>query len=477
MANGIIIAGFATCGKSFLGKKYSNVIDLESSNYRYDNSKLENIPIEARKGTKREINEEWPYNYYKAIDEAVKKYDVVLVQLKPEHLEYFDKNNIKYSIAYPNINDWESVRKKCIDRGNRKSFIEGLKNVFIPFYEDCLQRNYENLYIINKNETLESVLIKNNIELKIYGNNDNSIDIKLPAEFIDKIVNRNGLYGCEWLKSINDIINKYQKKFQLKNIMLEKNLSINIVLTAYCEEYGDVVMKIGKPNSIKSEINFFKLCNSKYMVKCYYYNYEDGVILLEKINPGYSLNSIDNINDRLKLASTIINEIIIKDFDQNIDYKRYSEVINSKINDEKICNSLDSEIKKMIERAQEYYSEIVQMNLKEYILHHDLHYKNILKGKDDWEVIDPHGIIGYKVFEASQVIRAELNIVNNDISKLQDIVLNISNYLNEDINLIYKSLYVDTIEKILFFISAGYEKQYIDEGKAICNEIIKYVKE
>lgn len=100
------------------------------------------------------------------IRKAAKIYDVVLVQLKPEHFDYFDKNNIRYSIAYPNINNWEAVRRKCINRGNNENFVRGLKNVFVPFYEDCLQRNYENLYIINENETLESVLIKNNIELK-----------------------------------------------------------------------------------------------------------------------------------------------------------------------------------------------------------------------------------------------------------------------------------------------------------------------
>lgn len=166
MKKGIIIAGFATCGKSFLGEKYSNVIDLESSNYKHNNIGIENVPIEARKGTKREINKEWPYNYYKAINEAVKKYDVVLVQLKPEHFDYFDKNSIKYSIAYPNINEFEDIRKKCISRGNNENFIKRLKDVFIPFYEDSLKRNYENLYIINKDETLESVLIKNKVELK-----------------------------------------------------------------------------------------------------------------------------------------------------------------------------------------------------------------------------------------------------------------------------------------------------------------------
>lgn len=169
MPKGIIIAGFATCGKSFLGRKYSNVIDLESSNYKHTNTNT-NISVEARKGTNREINKEWPDNYYKAINDAVKKYDVVLVQLKPEHFDYFDKNNIKYSIAYPNINNWEEVKKKCIDRGNNENFIKRLKEVFIPYYEDSLQRNYENLYIINENETLEGVLIKNNI--KLIGGND-----------------------------------------------------------------------------------------------------------------------------------------------------------------------------------------------------------------------------------------------------------------------------------------------------------------
>lgn len=94
MAEGKIIVGFATCGKSFLGKKYENVIDLESSYYKHINDGIENIPVEMRKGTKREINSNWSDNYYQAINEVIKKYDVVLVQLKPEHFDYFDRNNI-----------------------------------------------------------------------------------------------------------------------------------------------------------------------------------------------------------------------------------------------------------------------------------------------------------------------------------------------------------------------------------------------
>lgn len=166
MPKGIIISAFATCGKSFLGKKYSNVIDLESSNYKYDNHKVKNISVESRKGTRRNINNDWPNNYYETIKEAVQKYDIVLVQLKPEHFDYFDNNNIKYSIAYPNINNWKEVEKKCIDRGNNEKFINRLKRVFVPYYEDSIQRNFEKLYIIDSNKTLEDYLIQDNIILK-----------------------------------------------------------------------------------------------------------------------------------------------------------------------------------------------------------------------------------------------------------------------------------------------------------------------
>lgn len=158
---GIIIAGFATCGKSILGKKYSNVLDLESSPFKH--IMRTDLSLEEQKGTKRELNPMWPQNYYDAIVEAIKQYDVVLVQLKPEHFDYFDKHNIKYSIAYPNINNWEEVERRCITRGNNENFIRGLKQVFIPYYEDSIKRNYDKLYILNGNETLEDILKKDGI--------------------------------------------------------------------------------------------------------------------------------------------------------------------------------------------------------------------------------------------------------------------------------------------------------------------------
>ena len=87
------------------------------------------------------------------------------IQLKPEHFDYFDKSNIKYSIAYPNIDNWNVIEKRCKERGNNNAFITRLKEVFKPYYKDAIQRNYEKLYILNENETLEDILKENNVKL------------------------------------------------------------------------------------------------------------------------------------------------------------------------------------------------------------------------------------------------------------------------------------------------------------------------
>ena len=55
------------------------------------------------------------------------------------------------------------MERRCIARGNNENFIRRLKQVFIPYYEDSTNRNYNKLYILNDKETLEDVLKRENI--------------------------------------------------------------------------------------------------------------------------------------------------------------------------------------------------------------------------------------------------------------------------------------------------------------------------
>lgn len=161
MGTGIIIAGFATVGKTYLVKKYNNIIDLESGSFKYYYTGYKKIDYEKLKGTKdRKINNNWPANYYEAIQKAKNEYDIVFVQLHPIHIEYFDKNNFEYYIAYPDLDDWGFVENRARERGNNLNFIKRLKEVFNKYYKISKNSKAIEILIVDKNKSLEDILIE-----------------------------------------------------------------------------------------------------------------------------------------------------------------------------------------------------------------------------------------------------------------------------------------------------------------------------
>lgn len=298
--------------------------------------------------------------------------------------------------------------------------------------------------------------------------------IELPKEFKQSVINRYEEKGIKWLNSIDKIIEKYEKKFSLDNMQLIENLSMNIVILATSSKYGQVALKIGTPGkSSIGEINYIRNLNSKYFAKCYYTNKKDRVIILEKITPGYSLYYLKNQEERINIYSTILNNILISDIPDN-KFRSYEEIIKEKINYVYSNNQECRNILYIIERVNKLYSEIKKLNLPKYVLHDDLQHKNILKSENGWKVIDPHGIIGEKIFETTQFIRSELKYSNFD--NLDEIVTFISVNIKEDKNLIYKALYISMLDKIVFFLQAKYDKKLIDYNIKLSEEIYKYVK-
>jgi len=161
--NGIIISGFGGVGKTYLAKKYKNVIDLESSPFKYDYSNQNNINHEKLKGSKNRIlNKNYPENYINAIKEAIKKYDIVCVRYNgDEAVDFYDNYGLKYIVCYPTKAAYRNYIQRFKERGNSDEWIEKNKLYYEVAYKRC--KNFKGKRILlHNNETLEDALIKRN---------------------------------------------------------------------------------------------------------------------------------------------------------------------------------------------------------------------------------------------------------------------------------------------------------------------------
>ena len=163
---GKIIAAFAGVGKSYVGQKYPNVLDLESTYFKWLENGVAHLTEEERKGRKdRVLNPLWPQNYIDEILKQKDKYDIVLIQLSHKRLkneqifEYFDKHKIDYYVARPNLSGWKYIEQRLRDRGNTEEFVGQVRDNFNVFIEEFSKPKYKQI-IIDDGKFLEDALLQ-----------------------------------------------------------------------------------------------------------------------------------------------------------------------------------------------------------------------------------------------------------------------------------------------------------------------------
>ena len=164
----MIIAGFAGIGKTSLAKKYKNVIDIESSPYKWDYSNMNITDIEKVKGSVgRTVNPNFPSNYINKIKESIGIYDIILVWVHPEEiLPLYEENNIDYVLCFPEMSAISIYEERFNKRGNSENYIRKVIDSYPERYKEFMENEHEKI-ILKGDETLEDALLKMGIALKL----------------------------------------------------------------------------------------------------------------------------------------------------------------------------------------------------------------------------------------------------------------------------------------------------------------------
>jgi hypothetical protein len=158
----IIISAWICSGKTYLTKNHKEIIELPSGDYKYiltDEQKAVKNK-EALKSTKREMNPEWPINYYDAIIQESKSNNHDIILIAPcMPFEEMRAYGIEFSLAYPDPSCKEEYMSRARNRGANEEFVERVANSIQTDFEDFLKQPNEKI-ILKPGEYLEDTLIR-----------------------------------------------------------------------------------------------------------------------------------------------------------------------------------------------------------------------------------------------------------------------------------------------------------------------------
>lgn len=287
-----------------------------------------------------------------------------------------------------------------------------------------------------------------------------------------------GNIGKEWLQTIPDKIEKYVKMFNLKNIKLLNELTYNVLIFGESNDFGPVVLKIEIPFKELTirESTALKLNNGKGACKCYYSNVDDGVILIERLQPGRTLNTIENLEDRIKIFNDVSGKFNIP-VGQDTGLPTYREIL-----DRSITLSVEQEqkflpVNELLKVANSVYDDLHTNNESNYLLHSDLFCDNILETNDGWKAIDPHGFIGEKILDTAIFMQKELekkDFNENDVENLLHIM---STNINLNENDLMKALFVNYVLNICWNIEVNLDENFISKSVDKANGLLKMLKD
>ncbi len=233
----------------------------------------------------------------------------------------------------------------------------------------------------------------------------------LTDQAILDITQTRGVAAQTWLMGLPTILLSCEQHWNLEIEKPFPNLSYNFVATAKRADGTKVVLKIGMADDVefRNEAEALLLFDGRSAVRLLEYNPELGAMLLEKVEPGTPLHSLQNDEQSTVVAAEVMKKLwrpapSHNAFPSTTDWANGLQRLRQRFN-----GGTGPLPKSLVEESERIFSQLHASQAEAVLLHGDLHYDNILSARrESWLAIDPKGVIGEPAYEVGALLRNPL---------------------------------------------------------------------
>ncbi len=228
----------------------------------------------------------------------------------------------------------------------------------------------------------------------------------LPDNFIRTITDLFDKRGLAWLENLPALIADCEHRWSLKALP-PFELSYNYVAPAIRADGTEVVLKLGVPDgALTDEMTALRLWNGHGIVQLLDYDPEQGIMLLERLQPGTPLVAVEDDEEATRIFAGVARQLwipapAVHNFDTPQTWAEGMKRLRKRFGGG--AGPLPA---KIVETAESLFADLLSSQADPVLLHGDLHHWNILSAtRLPWLALDPKGIVGEPCYEVGAWLR------------------------------------------------------------------------
>jgi len=217
----------------------------------------------------------------------------------------------------------------------------------------------------------------------------------------------NDAQGLAWLQRLPTLLSDLQCRWKLTLHAPFTQLSYNFAARAERADGTAVVLKVCPLHGgFETEVQALRMFKGKGAVQLLEVDVERGALLLEQLEPGQMLTTVQDDTQATRIAAEVMKKLWrppppTHDFPSVVHWAAGLSELRMEFG-----GGTGPYPEALVDRAERLFSELLGSMGETVVLHGDLHHFNILSAqREPWLAIDPKGVLGEREYETGALLR------------------------------------------------------------------------